>query len=252
MADHQHARVGSPCRYSSSSASSRSKPSASESSSWARCSARGRPAARCRARAPSGSCSRRRTRSEPGQPFARGDRLPLAARRQLALGVGLGLVGDGLSVTEEPELRRHRGVNDTCPVRRIQLVRADRRPGVALAGRRGPADAVLAGPSRCLDAQPVDAALGGVEPPQPRASAARPCGALDRHLRDPALRADQPPQHVGRPVALDRERVRERAVGRLALAVGAAGRSRSRGSGSPPRAAGRRASGTARTAPRAG
>ena len=51
---------------------------------------------------------------EPGQPLARVDRLPLSARRQLALGVGLGLVRDGLSVTEKPQLRRHRGVNDTC------------------------------------------------------------------------------------------------------------------------------------------
>ena len=52
---------------------------------------------------------------EPRQPLPSGDRLALAAGRQLAVGVGLGLVGNGFSVTKKPELRRHGGV--TIPAR---------------------------------------------------------------------------------------------------------------------------------------
>ena len=48
--------------------------------------------------------------AEPREPLPRGDRLALAAGRQFAVVVGLGLVGNGLSVTKKPELRRHGGV----------------------------------------------------------------------------------------------------------------------------------------------
>jgi hypothetical protein len=41
---------------------------------------------------------------EPGERLARGDRLALAPRGQLALEVGLRLVRDGLAVPEKPEL----------------------------------------------------------------------------------------------------------------------------------------------------
>lgn len=53
--------------------------------------------------------------TEPGEAFAGRDGLALPARGQLALGVGLGVVRDGLSVAEKPELRRHRTVTISTP-----------------------------------------------------------------------------------------------------------------------------------------
>jgi hypothetical protein len=44
---------------------------------------------------------------EPREPGAGRDRLPLPARGQLPLVVGLGVVRDGLAVPEEPELPGH-------------------------------------------------------------------------------------------------------------------------------------------------
>jgi hypothetical protein len=40
--------------------------------------------------------------AQAGEAFAGRDRLALPAGRQLAVGVGLGVVRDGLSVTEKP------------------------------------------------------------------------------------------------------------------------------------------------------
>ena len=103
-------RPSSPCASSSSSASSRPKPSASTSttcgsmlSAWQAAGGVERPHLRARVAGVE-------LHAEPREALAGGDGLPLAARRQLAIGVGLGIVRNGLSVTKEPELRRHSAV----------------------------------------------------------------------------------------------------------------------------------------------
>ena len=229
---------------SSSSASSTSKPRAAARARSARTPSASQASRPCRARGPSGSCRRLELEPERGERAARGARLLRAARSvRRALVVGPGVVRLGLAVAQEPELAGHR-----ADAYAGASVGAHRRAASASSRPAPPARRGSGGRPEASSAHEPRADVG----PWPAGGSRRPTAYWTVDRRGALRRAHEPPQRdaaaAGAVAASGSGKAVQRRLRPAARAC--AGPTRSRCSAGPPgrpRAAGRRAAGTART-----